>query len=50
MNDGTKAKKKCPQCGHDNHKLADCYAKTHFDWTVLYVMGDVKEYAGEVSA
>ena len=43
VNDGTKAKKKCPWCGSDNHKLAGCYAKTHFDGTVLRIMGNVKE-------
>ena len=35
---------------NDGHKLTDCYAKTHFDWTVLSVMGDVEECDEEVSA
>ena len=50
VNDGTKAKKKCPQCNHENHKLADGYAKTQFDGTALYVMGNVEKYDEEVSA
>ena len=50
MNDGTKAKKKYPGCSCDNHKLADCYAKTYFDGTVLYVMGKIEELDEEVSS
>ena len=36
-------KKKCPQCGRNNHKLADCIAWSHFDGTVLHAMGDTEE-------
>ena len=43
VNDGTKAKKKCSRCSRDNHKLANCYAKHHFDGTVLHVIGNVEE-------
>ena len=50
VNDGTKTKKKFPQCSRDNHKLADCYAKTHVDGTVLHVMGDVEEIDEEVTS
>ena len=38
-----KQNRKCPRYGRDNHKLADCYAKHHFDGTVLHVMGNVEE-------
>ena len=49
VNDGTKVKRKCQRCGRDNNKLADYYAKSHFDGTVLHVMGDVKEHDEEMS-
>ena len=49
MNDDTKAKQECPRCVRDNHQLANYYTKTHFDGTVLHVMGNVEEHDEEVS-
>ena len=44
VNNGNEVKKKnCPRCGRNNHKLADCVARAHFDGTVLHVMGDTEE-------
>ena len=38
VNDG---KPKCPRCGRDNHKLANCIARKHMDGTVLHTMGSL---------
>ena len=48
MNDGTKSKDKCTQCGRTGHKTANCYANRHTDRTVLHTMGDIKEIKNEV--
>ena len=38
-----KLKTNCSRCGHNNHKLVDRIAKTHYDGTVLHVMGGIEE-------
>ena len=50
VNDGNESKKKCPRCSRNNHKLADCIAKTHYDGTVLHVMCDIEEIDKEVNS
>ena len=38
----------CRQYSRDNHKPAEYNVKTHFDGTVLHVMGNGKEHDKEV--